>query len=292
MTAGSSLWQTIFVTCALVLIAFEIVRGWRLGLVRQLVRLAAVLAAYACGLFGGRLLLPVLRQFIRAPDLALSVVSGAILALLVYASICTLGAVLFKRTGQQKVGIIRFVYGASGALLGIFFGLLSVWLIVVGIRAVGSVASAEVKSAHAVPPPRQHLVPAPATPPPLIASLAKLKNSLELGSLGEVVKGVDVVPAATYQSLGKLGAVVSDPVRAQRFLSYPGAERLTRNPRILALRDDPEIVDLINQQRYLELLQNPKLIDALNDPTLSSDVQHFEFQKALDYALQGKKPAE
>ena len=127
---------------------------------------------------------------------------------------------------------------------------------------------------------------------PLIASLARLKNSIELGSLGEVVKGVDVVPAATYQALGKLGAVVSDPVRAERFLSYPGAERLTRNPRILALRDDPEIVDLINQQRYLELLQNPKLIDALNDPTLTSDVQHFEFQKALDYALQGKKPAE
>ncbi len=236
--------------------------------------------------------MPVLRQVIRAPDFALSVVSGAILALLVYAAISTLGAVLFKRTDQQKVGVIRFVYGASGALLGIFFGLLSVWLIVVGIRAVGSVASAEVKSAHATPPPRAHLATALATPPPLVASLARLKNSLELGSLGEVVKGVDVVPAATYQSLGKLGAVVSDPVRAERFLSYPGAERLTRNPRILALRDDPEIVALINQQRYLELLQNPQLIDALNDPTLTNDVKNFEFQKALDYALEGKKPAE
>ena len=293
MTAGSSLWQTIFVLCALLLVAFEIVRGWRLGLVRQLVRLGAVLAAYAVGLFGGRLLLPVLRQIIRAPDLALTIVSGALLALIVYAAITSVGAVLFKRTGQQTVGLVRLLYGASGALLGIFFGLLSVWFIVVAIRAVGSVASAEVKTAPAASASatRARVVSGP-TPPPLVASLARLKNSLELGSLGEVVKGVDVVPTATYQALGKLGAVVSDPARAERFLSYPGAERLTQNPRILALRDDPEIVDLINQQRYLELLQNPKLIEALNDPKLTEEVRHFDFQKALDYALQGRKRAE
>ena len=39
MTAGSSLWQMIFVSFALVLILFEVVRGWRLGVVRQAVRL-------------------------------------------------------------------------------------------------------------------------------------------------------------------------------------------------------------------------------------------------------------
>ena len=101
-----------------------------------------------------------------------------------------------------------------------------------------------------------------------------------------MVKGVDVVPAATYQALAKLGAVASDPVRAERFLSYPGAERLTRNPRILALRNDPEIVALVQQQRFLELLQNSKLINALNDPQLATEVRGFDFQKALDYALQ------
>lgn len=293
MTAGSPLWQTIFVIGALLLIAFEILRGWRLGLVRQLVRLGAVLAAYVVGLFGGRLLLPILRPLIRAPDFALTAVSGALLALIVYAAITTIGAVLFKRTAQQKVGLVRLLYGASGALLGIFFGLLTVWFIVVAIRAVGSIASAEVKTAGATPAP---LTPAitvrAATPAPLVASLARLKNSLELGSLGEVVKGIDVVPTTTYQALGKVGAIVSDPSRAERFLSYPGAERLTQNPRILALRDDPEIVDLINQQRYLELLQNPKLVEALNDPKLAEEVRQFDFQKALDYALQGRKPSE
>ena len=68
MVAGSSLWQTIFVSFALILIAFEIVRGWRLGLVRQLIRLLALAAAYATAIFAGRLLLPVLRPLIQAPD--------------------------------------------------------------------------------------------------------------------------------------------------------------------------------------------------------------------------------
>ena len=94
------------------------------------------------------------------------------------------------------------------------------------------------------------------------------------------------MPATTYQSLGKLGAVVSDPRSAARFLSYPGAERLTRNPRILALRNDPEIAALVQQQRFLELLQNSKLINALNDPQFATEVSGFDFPKALDYALQ------
>ena len=52
------------------------------------------------------------------------------------------------------------------------------------------------------------------------------------------------------------------------------------------MRDDPEIIELIQHQRFLELLQHPKLIDAMNDPTLAAEVRNFEFQKALDYALQ------
>ena len=256
MTAGSSLWQTVFVSFALVLILFEVVRGWRLGVVRQVVRLFGLVAAYAVALFGGRMLLPLLRPFLRAPDLFISIFAGAILALVVYAVINALGAVLFKRTGQQSAGIVRLLYGICGAALGIFFGLFSVWLVVVAIRSVGAIANAELHTPNAA----QHQ-PAPLTArprpspsvPPMIASLAKLKNSIELGSLGETVKAVDVVPAQTYQTLGKVGTVVSSPQSAARFLSYPGAKELTENPKIVALRDDREIIELIQQRRFPRL---------------------------------------
>ncbi|MDQ3546141.1 MAG: CvpA family protein [Verrucomicrobiota bacterium] len=290
MTTGSALWQTIFVSFALILIAFEIVRGWRLGLVRQLVRLLALAAAYGAGFFGGRFLLPLLRPFLRLPDFLISIGAGAILALIVYVAISTLGAILFKRTGEQNAGVVRLIYGICGAVLGIFFGLFSVWLVVVAIRSTGAIASAEMP----VPAPaaaRSSGRPAapPRTPPnesaTVIQSLAKLKNSIELGPLGETVKAVDVVPAQAYHTLGKVGTLASNPRSAERFLSYPGAQELTENPRIIALRDDPEIFELIQQQRYLELLQNPKLIEAMNDPELASQVKKFKFQEALDYAL-------
>lgn len=290
MTTGSALWQTIFVSFALILIAFEIVRGWRLGLVRQLVRLLALAAAYAVGLFGGRLLLPILRPFLRLPDLLISIVAGAILALIVYAAISTVGAILFRRTGDQNAGVVRLVYGICGAVLGIFFGLFSVWLVVVAIRSTGAIASAEMRAPEPVaersPGPRAARSRTPPNEPDaVIQSLAKLKNSIELGPLGETVKAVDIVPAQTYQTLGKVGTVASNPRSAERFLSYPGAKELTENTRIIALRDDPEIIDLIQRKRYLDLLQNRKLIEAMNDPELARQVKRFQFQEALDYAL-------
>ncbi len=204
--------------------------------------------------------------------------------------ISTVGAILFRRTGEQNAGVVRLVYGICGAVLGIFFGLFSVWLVVVAIRSTGAIASAEMRA----PPPVAARSPGPLTARPraspnepagMIQSLAKLKNSIELGPLGETVKAVDVVPAQAYQTLGKVGTVASNPRSAERFLSYPGAQELTENPRIIALRDDPEIFEMIQQQRYLELLQNPKLIEAMNDPELARQVKKFKFQEALDYAL-------
>ena len=287
MTTGSSLWQLIFVSFALVLILFEVVRGWRHGAVRQVVRLFAVGAAYAVAFFGGRMLLPLVRPFLRAPDFFISIVAGAILALVVYAGITTLGAILFKRTGQQGAGIVRLLYGVCGAALGVFFGLFGVWLVVVAIRSAGAIANGDLgthTTAQHQPAPlttRPHPSPAPA----ITVSLAKLKNSIELGSLGEIVRAVDVVPTQAYQTLGKVGTVASRPESAGRFLSYPGAKELAENAKIVALRDDPEIIELIQQGRFLDLLQNPKLIEAMNDPALAAELRRFDFQKALDYAL-------
>ena len=275
MNQGWSLWQLVFASFALILIAFELVRGWRLGVVRQLVRLLAVAAAYASALFAGRALLPVLHPFFRLPDFFLSLAAGAILALIVYGVINALGAILFKRTAQQPVGIVRFLYGFAGATLGIFFGLFGVWLIVVAVRSLGAIAGAETKAATA---PRQ------ARPAPL-SSLAQLKDSIEQGPLGNAVKAIDVVPAQSYDALGKLGRVISNPRSAERFLTSPGARALTENASIMSLRNDPEIMQLIEQQRYMELLQNPKLIEAMNDPALAAHLRSFDFQKALDYAL-------
>src|SRR3989440_6445968 len=97
-TSGSTLWQTVFISFAVVLLLLEIIRGYRLGLPRQLMRGAAIIAAYAAAYFGGQLLLPLLQPILEWPDFILTMIGGAIVALVVYGLIASLGSVLFKRT--------------------------------------------------------------------------------------------------------------------------------------------------------------------------------------------------
>jgi hypothetical protein len=88
---------------------FEVVRGWRLGLMRQLVRVAALAAAYAAAFYGGRLVVPLVRPFLKMPDIVLSILGGALLALVVYASITSLGVIFFRRASQQNASLFRLI---------------------------------------------------------------------------------------------------------------------------------------------------------------------------------------
>jgi hypothetical protein len=282
---------------AALLVLFEIARGWRMGLLRQLVRVGAVIAAYAAAWFGGKLLLPMARPFVKMPDFVIAIIAGAVLALVVYAVITSVGTILFKRTAQQESGVVKLAYGLSGAAIGFLFGAFLVWLLVVGIRALGSVAEVQLHASApnapatkfpAAPAARRHVPVAEHLDSSLMVSLARLKNSVELGSVGQVVKTADVVPSSTYQTLGKVGKIASDPESAERFLSYPGAKELSENPKILALRADPEITDMIAHGKFMDLLQDERLIEAANDPAVAAQVKSFQFQKALDYAT--RKP--
>lgn len=296
MTAGSPVWQTVFLSFAVVLLLLELIRGWRLGILRQLMRGAGIIAAYAAAWFGGGLLVPLLRPILNWPDFVISMIGGAILAMIVYGVISSLGTILFKRTAQQSSGTVRLVFGLSGALVGLCFGAFFLWLILVGIRSVGSIAEAQVEARPQVdgsrgPSPRTANPPLEEPPPlrnldadSMAVFVARLKNSVELGAVGNVIKKTDATPESVYQMLNDAGTVAANPESAQRFLSFPGAVELAQHPKIVALRNDPEIADIIAQGRILELLNHPRLREAANDPTLVERVKKFDLKKALEYA--------
>ena len=292
--AGSTAWQTIFVSFALVLILLEIIRGWLLGIVRQLMRVAAIIAAYAVAFFCGSMTVPLLRPVVKMPDIILSALGGAILAFLVYALVASLGSILFKRTAQQSSGAVRLVYGLSGALVGFLFGAFFVWLVLVGVRSLGSIAEAQVRARPANQQarnesrlsnrnPSEERVPS-FDPDSITPLLARLKNSVELGALGDFVKKADAMPPGVYQTLTDVGTVFANPESARRFLSFPGAVELSEHPKIVALRNDPEIMSMIEQGRLVELLRDPRILGAANDPALAERVKKFDLRKALEYA--------
>ena len=296
LVSGSPLWQAVFVSIAVLLLLLQVIRGWRLGLPRQLVRLGALVAAYGTALFGGQAALPFLRPLLKVPDFALSAIGGAILATIVYFVINTVGTILFKRTDQQSSGGVRVVWGISGAALGFVFGLFFIWIMIIGIRMIGAVAEAQINAR--APERIEPLIERPLTPRAqarrtptevpdqnsLTFSLARLKKSVELGAMGEVVKQADVVPAGVYDTLTKVGELASKPERASRFLSYPGVVELTENPKILALRADPEVVRMLEEGRFWDLVQDDRLIEAANDPELRAQLKKFDLKKALEYA--------
>jgi uncharacterized membrane protein required for colicin V production len=291
--AGSPLWQLVFVSFALALILFEVLRGWRRGLPRQVARLGALIAAYFAAFFGGKFLAPLLGMFLRMPDALLSIFAGAIFALIVYAVISGIGSALFRRTNQHDSMIVRLLYGSTGALLGLFFGLFLVWMTVVAVRSIGSVADAQVREQasdssvlHAVDVRRRFLGEANEDRAPLTTSLARLKNSLEMGVIGNAVKKIDVVPQKTYDVIEKISAVAANPQNAERFLSFPGARELSEHPKVVALRNDQEISQMLAQGQLLELIQDHRIIDAANDPELKARLKKFDLMAALNYATQ------
>jgi hypothetical protein len=215
----------------------------------------------------------------------------------VYGIIASLGTILFKRTAQQGLGVVRLVYGLSGAVFGICFGVFFVWLVLIGVRSVGSIADAQLHARQKPetsrnPRPLSAQSPQPERLPSVVnfdvdsvtTVLARLKNSVEMGTLGDVVKKTDVMPAGVYQTLSEAGTVLSNPETAQRFLNFPGVRELSENPKIVALRNDPEIAEMIAQGRLFELLRDPRVVNAINDPALAAQVKRFDLKQALEYA--------
>lgn len=290
--AGSPLWQIVFVSFAAVLVLFEILRGWRRGLPRQVARLGALICAYFAGWFASKFFGPLLGMFVRLPDSLLSILAGALFALVIYAVISGTGSALFRRTDQHDSLLVRLLYGSTGAVLGAFFGLFLVWMIVVGVRSIGSVANAEVREqandssvVHAVDV-RRRIFAERENEAPLTTSLARLKNSLEMGVIGNVVKKADIVPPKTYDLIEKIGSVAANPQYAEKFLEYPGAKELSEHPKVVALRNDQEVAQMLAQGQLLELIQDHRIIDAANDPELRERLKKFDVGAALTYATQ------
>jgi hypothetical protein len=271
--------QCLFLAGAGLLVLVRSIRGWRMGVVRQLVDLAALGLAYGTAILAARLAPHYLRS-LDYPDVLLSVIAGSISGGVVYVGLGGLGSKLCGRTRDQNLGLARLGYGAGGSILGAMSAVFTVWMFVLGIRCLGTVAEAEVAMARSV------YVGHPAfNPGPMAEGLARFKQSLDTGPVGAMMQETDPVPDRIYAILTKITQVVSSVDSMRRFASFPGTKELSQNPRIIALQKDPQIAQLASKGNVMALLGNPKIAAAVNDPKLEGMVKSFALEKALDYAL-------
>lgn len=270
--------------------------GWRQGVARQLMTLLAIVSGYLVGWFGGPSVAPML-AFLRYPEPVTRIIGGVVAGLAAFIAIRTLRLLFFKRTAQMESSRVRMSYGVFGALVGLVFGAALLLFSSDAIRMLGTLANMHVKMADQqkkaleADPVGAKAVPIE-EPNPLIRGLAKLSDALSNGSTGKFIQSYDPVPKNVYVTIAKLAMMVSSQEALNRFLAYPGVESLASHPKLLALRMDPSVGELLANNSYLKLLRHEKVVALASDPEFAAEIKKINFEEALNAALKNSSGAE
>lgn len=270
---GSPFWQNVLLYGATVFILWEIYAGWRRGLIRGGLHFGAFVASGLIGMLVGQTVGAVVGVVLPGVAFLAGFLTGAAAALVILGVCLFLGAVLFKRTSQQPPGLVRWTFGAGGAVFGLLTGLFILWGAVSIIRTSGAVAKSGIagqKSQEASTP---------------LRTFAMLKDSLEMGPVGDIVESIDILPSETYDHMIRLGQLSKNPDAMMRFLDYPGMQEIISHPRMQALLQDPVVVQSAENKNFLTLIQSRTVLNAVTDSSLQKLVMALDLEKALDYAM-------
>ena len=273
MGSASPFWQNALLYGASLFLLWEIYGGWRRGVIRSGLHFGAFVLSGFLGIMVGQAIAAVVAIVMPGVSFFAGLGVGLAVTLIVLAICLFLSAILFKRTYQQPPGFVRTMFGLGGAFFGLLTGVFILWGTVSLVRAAGALAQSSMAG--------RKLKDAPA----LAQGLATLKESLEMGSIGKLVKSVDILPNEAYDHMVRLSKLTADPNAMVRFLDYPGVMKIVAHPRIQAILQDPELVAASQKQDYAALLRNSTLMQAVSDPSLQKLVMSLDLQKALDYAM-------
>lgn len=270
---GSPFWQNVLLYGAALVLLWEVYSGWRRGLIRSGLHFGAFVASGLLGMLIGQTVAAMVGLVLPGIAFAAGLITGSAIALLVLGVCLFLSALVFKRTSQQPPGMTRWFFGVGGAFFGLLTGLFLLWGGVSLIRTSGALA----KSGMSGRPAKD----APAT----TRVLASLKDSLEMGPVGELVESVDILPNEAYERIIRVGELSRNQAGMVRFLDYPGVQEIVAHPRMQSLLEDPTILQAVENKDFLVLMRSRTLINAATDPDLQKLVLQLDLEKALDYAM-------
>jgi len=281
-SSGSPAWQVILLGGAVLFILLETWRGWKAGLVRSGLHLAAIGLSTFLGFHAAQLAAAPLGGFKEMSGILTGVVVGLAVTAIVFVVMWILSVVLFKKTEHQSSGIFRMLWGLGGAFFGLCLGLLIVWGGVSIVRGLGSFAQARAQA------PAQHTASgAPVEQKSGFASsLVTMKDSLEMGPIGKAVSATDPLSPDVYEIINQVGAITSDPEVMMRFIEYPDIQKIINNPKIAELLSDPSIMKAGQSQNLIGLMSNPAILAAVQDPAFAEELKKVDLRAALKFALE------
>ncbi len=264
--------------------------GWRQGLVRQVMTLAAIACAYAAAYYGASSAAPIF-GFLNYPPQITKLIGGAAVGCATFLGVHGLRRWFFKRTAEQKNAGVRVSFGVLGAILGVTFGSLVFLITTVFLaRGIGVAAKSRLEDIEREKQSAPTLV--PEDPGSLVRTFAKLGGALDEGASGKFIRRYDNTPIShVFATIAKLTVMVSRVEAVDRFLAYPGIEKLAMHPKLVAVKNDPEVFKLLNDGSYVKLLRHEKVLALANDAEFKGLLEKMEFEKALDFALKPDKQA-
>jgi hypothetical protein len=278
---GDPQWQRYLFFAATAFLIWEVWRGWRLGAVRGLLRLAALFCAWIAGTTAAGATGTVVAFFSKVPPLLAPAVVGLTVAIVVYVGISLISGLLFKTTLDHS-GLVRWGFGLGGAACGFLYGLLILWAGITMIRGLGALG--EFRKGQA------RLEGRTDSQERAALFLMKLKASLELGATGKTLRKADPLPTSFYDNIVKISMVAGNQTALERFCQYPPTLKIIVSPHIAALLQDPDLEKAANSRNIFPLLRNKHVQAAMNDPQLMAEFQKFPLTAALDYALEPVPP--
>ncbi len=286
-TLGSTLlqpsaqWQQILLVVALAWLLFEIWRGWKLGLIRGVIRLMNLFIAWFAGATIAAMTNAFLLLFVQRPSPLLPAIMAALVGLGIYCIIGFLSALLFKKT-EHHHGLFRWILGLGGAVCGCLFGLFFLWGGISLVRSAGLLGEMRLLKAE-----KQGL---PASSDRLGCNLVKLKRSLEMGELGAWLTQLDPLSASFYETTQESLALLKDHDALLRFINAPSTQKIVTLPSVVRVLQDSAVQQAMSSGNILPLFEDKNIQSLFQDPRFLSELKSFDLLGTLNYALKKTSP--
>lgn len=293
-SASPADWAWVFGILVAGILLYQLLRGWRSGLFRQLASGAVLLITVLGAWQSAPLLGNMLASELHYPRLLLNVLAGASVGLCIFIFGHLIADTWIPQTRDFKSLQARRTVGLSGMAVGGVIGS----FYIVGLLALINIAGAFSEIWIRAHEPKSTLMrytyaqngTLPKTPPEpeqknLASALVKLRNHLGDYGLRPLMETADPMPDALYRTLHKMNRVAQNDVALEVFSNHPLSQKLLHEPSFQALRSDPEVTRLAQARDLHALMQHPKVIVALNDPHLLNMAMQYDIEQALDDAL-------
>lgn len=276
MIQPSSEWQHWIFIAALSWLLFEMWRGWRLGIIRGVVKIFLLIAAWIGASAAATAASAALAIFFRTPSTVIPTSIAALVGLIIYFLGTLFAGFLLKRT-EHHHGFFQTIFGIGGACCGLLFGLFFLWGGISLVRSLGLFGEMCLLEAQRKGSPVKNET--------IACNLVRLERSLEMGPVGQFLISTDPLSPALYENTRKSMKVMQDPEALQRFLHSPNIERLLQDPKLSRVLNNRKLKEDLKTGNIPVLWTHPDVEALFHDALLMKELKQFNLKQALDYAL-------